>query len=108
MAALGLVMTAVFGAQLESRLAAIDAPAPVVEALREQQDRWGASQAPATDAATDAAVDTVIDESFVAGFRVIAWIAASLALLSAAVAAVMIRGVAEVADAAANEVSHSL
>ena len=87
-AALGPVMLAAFSAGLDRRLASLDLPAPARAELAAERLRLAAAEPPAgLPPATARAVEAAIDQAFVDGFRVVMWIAATLAVLAALAAA---------------------
>lgn len=90
---LGLFVFSSFSATLDSRAEAIELPPEAREQLEAEKANLGAASAPeGLDGETAAAVETAIRESFVSGFRVAMFAAATLALASALAAAVMIEG----------------
>ena len=91
-AVLGVVILASFGRALDGRVAGLDLPGEVGQALEAQRVRLAAAAAPeGLSADVRAAIEQAIAESFVAGFRLVMIIATALALLSALAAAVFIR-----------------
>lgn len=81
----GVAMNAVFATSLDDRLARAHVAPRVREAVLMQRSRLAAIELPPDldgDEARD--VEAVVEESFVAGFRVVALLAAALALLGSA------------------------
>jgi EmrB/QacA subfamily drug resistance transporter len=92
-AVLGVVMTGVFAQNFRARLQTLDLPAATRSALEEQTSRLAAIYVPAQlKGETKQAVEGAIRESFVSGFRVVVLIAATLALISALFAWLLIKG----------------
>jgi EmrB/QacA subfamily drug resistance transporter len=92
-AVLGVVMTGVFAQNFRARLQTLDLPAATRSALDEQTSRLAAIYVPAQlKGETKQAVEGAIRESFVSGFRVVVLIAATLALISALFAWLLIKG----------------
>lgn len=83
-AVLGLVMVAVFNHNLDQRLNALSLPRAEREEIDRQRPKLAAAQ---TD---DPRGRRAIAESFVAGYRVVAWISVALALASSLSAALLI------------------
>jgi EmrB/QacA subfamily drug resistance transporter len=97
-AVLGLVLTGVFGRNLDQRLRASDVPASTRSEIEVQRPKLAAIQ---TD---DVRGREAISASFVDGFRVVAWLAAILATASGVTAAAMIQpGVAGRAEPAPDQ-----
>jgi len=87
------VMVGVFNRQLDRRIQALHPPPNVVRSLDAQRARLAAAAPPAGIAPPlRSAIRAAVAESFVAGFRRVALIAAVLALASAATAAAMLSG----------------
>ncbi len=84
-AALGLVMVAVFNHTLDRRLAALSLTPAARRDIDRQRSRLAAAETPLPRARR------AIEESFVAGYRSVSWISAALALASCLSAAVLIR-----------------
>jgi MFS family permease len=84
-AVLGLVLTGVFNHALDRRLDALRVSSDVRERIDANRSRLAA------DATTDRRGRQAILESFVAGYRVVVWIAASLAVASSLSAAGLLR-----------------
>jgi EmrB/QacA subfamily drug resistance transporter len=84
-ATLGLVLTSVFNRSLDPRLNALHLPAAVRQQVGQQRARLAAAEV------ADPFVKKAIEESFVAGFRAAAWIAAGLAMASSLSAMAFIR-----------------
>ena len=92
-AALGVLLTAVFDAQLGPRLADALLPADLVQAVESQRGRLAALTPPAgTASAAAAQVHAAVGGAFTAGFRAVMLFSAGLALASAAIAFLMIPG----------------
>jgi EmrB/QacA subfamily drug resistance transporter len=92
-AAMGLVMTAMFDPALETRLGALQVPAAAKDSVRQQEHKLAAIGLPAgLDAKSAAAVKHAVGESFVAGFRAVMLTSAALAVLSALAAWLLIEG----------------
>ena len=86
-AVLGIVMLGSFNRQLDDRLMKLNLRVEVRQQLKDQQIRLAEIDIPAEiEGAEREAVQQSIDESFVYGFRFVVWIAAGLALGSAATA----------------------
>jgi EmrB/QacA subfamily drug resistance transporter len=83
-AALGLILTGVFNRTLDQRLDALRLPAGARQQIDEERPKLAAAQP------RDSEVRWAIEESFIAGFRTIAWIAAALAIASSVSAAAFI------------------
>ena len=91
-AVLGIVMVKAFSSQLSHSLAHFGLPPGVFDELQESVNKLAGLQAPASlDPGVQAAVGKSIREAFVFGFRIVMFICAGLALMSAAVAWRMIR-----------------
>ena len=92
-AVLGIVMTQVFGRELEQRLARIQAPPAAVSAIAEQREKLGAIEVPDdVEEATRPALRAAVAEAFVAGFRWVMGAGAALALAASIVAWLTIGG----------------
>ena len=83
-AVLGLVLNGVFSRALDQRLNLLHLPASVRRQIDAEKPQLAAAQPP------DPQGRRVIEESFVAGFRMVAWIAALLAAASSITAAALI------------------
>ncbi len=84
-ASLGMVMSGTFNTTLRQRLDAAAVPAAISEAVTLQRAKLAAIEPPAgASADLQAAVRRAVDEAFLSGFRRVMWIAAALALMSAA------------------------
>lgn len=84
-AVLGLILGNVFNSTLDQRLNDTSLPASVRAAIDAQRPKLAATQI------DDGRGRLAVDESFVAGFRVVLWIAAGLAIASSLSAAWLIR-----------------
>lgn len=92
-AALGVVMLQAFSSDLEARLGGMGLAAEAQQAIMARRTDLANISVPEQMAAVQQEqVQEAIDEAFVAGFRIIAYITAGLALASAAVALVTIEG----------------
>jgi EmrB/QacA subfamily drug resistance transporter len=92
-AALGLLITAVFSARLEAALADLDLPAAARSTIEAERIRLAATTPPSgLDAALAAAVRGAVADAFVAGYRWVMAAGAALALASALVAAATLAG----------------
>lgn len=92
-AVFNIVVLSVFNNGLDRRLAILKIPPEVQQMLAEQQSKLaGAEIPPGLSNEMSAALSRVIAESFVDGFRWVMLIATGLALVSALVAALMIKG----------------
>jgi EmrB/QacA subfamily drug resistance transporter len=83
-AVFGVVLSNTFNAGLDRRLAALRLPPDARAQLDAERPKLAAARTP------DPRTQAIVRESFVEGYRVVLWIAAVLALLSAASAAVLI------------------
>jgi EmrB/QacA subfamily drug resistance transporter len=84
-AVFGLVLSSVFSRVLDERLNGLGLPASTVAQIESQRPKLAAIE---TD---DPRVREAVDESFVAGYRVVLWMAVALAVASAVSAAALIR-----------------
>ena len=92
-AVFGLVMLQGFNNHLDQRLSELNTAPQIREALDEQRTRLAEVELPANlDATTKTRLKQVIDDSFVTGFRRVAWGSAALALMSAFSAWLLIDG----------------
>ncbi|HEX7184500.1 MAG TPA: MFS transporter [Thermoanaerobaculia bacterium] len=82
-AALGIVMLGLFGRELDRRLAALDLPAGVRNAVEDQRKELAALEIPASLGEPERTqIQSVVNEAFLAGFRGVMLTAAGLALLA--------------------------
>jgi hypothetical protein len=92
-AVLGLVMLHTFNARLDRRLATLEITPEVKRSLDEQRVKLAGAEIPENlSPEIRATLKQAIDDSFVAGFRLVMMVAASLALLSALSAWLLIKG----------------
>jgi EmrB/QacA subfamily drug resistance transporter len=85
-ALLGAIAVGVFRADLNERLAAAHVPQPLREALQAEASKLAEAKAPAlSDASQRQRLTRTLHESFVQSFRVVMFLTAGTALLSAAV-----------------------
>jgi len=91
-AILGIVMLASFNRHLGNNLAEIGLSPEIRLEIDAQRIKLAAIEIPAElDVTTKATIKGFIDESFIAGFRLVMWIASALAIASAAIAWFVIR-----------------
>ena len=89
----GVVMVAAFSDQLNRRLTSVQMPAETWAELQSNESRLAALTVPSgVEPVTASAIESSIMTSFVFSFRLVMWICAALALLSAAIAWRMISG----------------
>ncbi len=92
-AALGLVMSHAFNAEMDRRLAALEMNPEVKQAFAEQREKLAGAEIPKSLSPPEqATLKRAIDESFVAGFRRVMLITVVLALLSSLTALVFLNG----------------
>jgi len=84
-AVMGLILSSVFNRTLDQRMELLALPLAVRSEINTQRPRLAAAEI------SDHAGRQVIDEAFVAGFRVVLWVAVGLALASSLSAAWLIR-----------------
>jgi len=86
-AVLGIVMVTVFSSRLSRSLGQLSLPPAVVQEIQANEIQLAGLQVPAgLNSSTKSAVDDSVKEAFVFGFRTVMLICACLALMSAAVA----------------------
>src|ERR1700688_2752249 len=86
-AVLGIVMVTVFRSRLSRSLGQLSLPPAVVQEIQANEIQLAGLQVPAgLNSSTKSAVDDSVKEAFVFGFRTVMLICACLALMSAAVA----------------------
>ncbi|MHB1004934.1 MAG: MFS transporter [Chloroflexota bacterium] len=89
-AVLGAVMVNVFSGSLAADLARANLPPQLVQATLSQSQSLANLAVPQTASAEQArAIEAAVDAAFVAGYRVVMWVCAGLALLSAVSAAIV-------------------
>ena len=86
-AGFGIAMALTFNAQLDQGLQAANVPSAIGAEVESQRAKLAAIEPPAAASVeTRASIEQVIAQSFIAGFRLVTTIAAALALISAAIA----------------------
>lgn len=89
----GVVMVAAFSHQLNHRLATVEMPAGARAELRSNESKLAALTVPVgVEPAARSAIESSIQSSFVFSFRLVMWLCAALALVSAGIAWRMIPG----------------
>ena len=89
----GVVMVAAFSHQLNHRLATVQMPAGARAELRSNENKLAALTVPAgVEPAAASEIESSIQSSFVFSFRLVMWLCAALALVSAGIAWRMIPG----------------
>ena len=92
-AILSIVMVAVFSSSLDQQLAALPLSTALRQSIDAQRFKLAGITIPTTvNSGTQASIKTAIDSAFVSGFRVVVFICAALALLSALAAWALVRG----------------
>jgi EmrB/QacA subfamily drug resistance transporter len=92
-AILGLVMVGVFEASLTSHLSSVGLTSAQQQAIEAQKSKLAGIVPPHDVPGTQRAqVTAAVDDSFLAGFRIVMFIAAGMALASAAIAGAMVEG----------------
>ena len=95
-AVLGIVMVNVFGSRLNQSLTNLSLSPAILHEVQANEIKLAGLQVPAgLDPGTKSAVTGSIKQAFVLGFRVVILICAGLSVVSAAVAQLMIRAVAQ-------------
>jgi EmrB/QacA subfamily drug resistance transporter len=90
-ALLGIVMVQVFSNSLEGSLSALALPAGTQDAIISQQTSLAAIEVPAgLDENSAEALNGTVTDAFMVGFRVVSFVSAGLALISALIAGIMI------------------
>jgi len=92
-AIVGIVMLNVFNSRFDEQLSQRGVSIGVQHSLEKERINLGALKAPEQSTKEEAAaIRQSTDEAFVSGFRIVMWIAAGLAILSALSAWVLIEG----------------
>ncbi|HVB61520.1 MAG TPA: hypothetical protein VNE61_10040, partial [Ktedonobacteraceae bacterium] len=92
-AILSIVMVAVFSSSLDQQLAALPLSTALRQSIDAQRFKLAGITIPTTvNSGTQVAIKTAINSAFVSGFRVVVFICAALALLSALAAWALVRG----------------
>jgi len=92
-AVLGLVIVHAFGSGLDRRLAEVQIPREVREALVEERVKLAAARVPeGVDVDLQATIEEAIAQAFVGAYRLVMILAAGMAFLSGAIGAVMMKG----------------
>ena len=92
-AAFGIVMLSTFNRNLDRRISNLNLPPEARAQLNEQRSKLAGAQISGEfGEETMRAAKQIVDDSFVAGFRIVAYAAAALALLSAISAWFLIEG----------------
>jgi MFS family permease len=90
-AALGIVMLTTFNRHLSGELAAADLSPPIRQQIESERANLAAIEIPQLlDSRSREEIRRAVDESFIAGFRLVMLIAAALALLSSAIARLLV------------------
>ncbi|WP_310489682.1 MFS transporter [Chamaesiphon sp. VAR_69_metabat_338] len=90
-AVFGIVLTNVFNASLDRSLVSLDLPLPARQFLDNQRINLAAAKLPpGLSDSTSTALRSAIALAFVAGFRWVMWLAAGLAIASAAISALFL------------------
>ena len=84
-AAFGLVLSSVFSRVLHERLNRLDLPAATRAQIESQRPKLAAIET------SDPRVREAVDEAFVAGYRVVVWMAVALAVASSVTSAALVR-----------------
>ena len=84
-AVFGLVLSSVFSRVLHERLNRLDLPAATRAQIESQRPKLAAIET------SDARVREAVDEAFVAGYRVVVWLAVALAVASSVTSAALVR-----------------
>lgn len=89
----GVIMVGAFSHQLNRRLTSVEMPAEARAELQSNESKLAALTVPkGVEPAAASAIESSIQSSFVFGFRLVMWLCAALALVSAGIAWRMIPG----------------